>query len=61
MVFRVAAAMKQADHLVVTGDVTNFSLERELEEARKLLDGVSGRRGDRRAGEPRRLLAHDQR
>jgi 3',5'-cyclic AMP phosphodiesterase CpdA len=37
----LSAAAKQADHLVVTGDVTNLSLEREFEEARKLLDGVS--------------------
>jgi 3',5'-cyclic AMP phosphodiesterase CpdA len=35
------AAAAQADHLVVTGDVTNLSLEREFEEASKLLDGIA--------------------
>ena len=36
-------AAKQADHLVVTGDVTNLSLEHEYEEAAALLDEVSRR------------------
>ena len=34
----LAAAAAQADHLVVTGDITNLSLEQEFEEARALLD-----------------------
>lgn len=37
----LAAAAERADHLVVTGDITNLALERELEEARSLLDGVA--------------------
>lgn len=37
----LSAAAAAADHLVVTGDVTNLSLEREFEEARALLDGVA--------------------
>lgn len=37
----LAAAAARADHLVVTGDVTNLSLEREFEEARALLDGAA--------------------
>jgi 3',5'-cyclic AMP phosphodiesterase CpdA len=37
----LAAAARAADHLVVTGDVTNLSLEREFEEARALLDGAA--------------------
>lgn len=37
----LTAAAAAADHLVVTGDVTNLSLEREFEEARALLDGVA--------------------
>lgn len=37
----LSAASADADHLVVTGDVTNLSLEREFEEARSLLDGVA--------------------
>ncbi len=36
-------AAGQADHLVVTGDVTNLSLEHEYEEAAALLDEVSRR------------------
>lgn len=32
------AAAASADHLVVTGDITNLSLEREFDEARALLD-----------------------
>ena len=32
------AAVKGADHLVVTGDITNLALEGEYEEARRLLD-----------------------
>src|SRR6476469_7735236 len=32
------AAAKDADHVVVTGDITNLSLESEFEEARALLD-----------------------
>jgi 3',5'-cyclic AMP phosphodiesterase CpdA len=35
------AAAAQADQLVVTGDITNLSLEREYEEARALLDGAA--------------------
>lgn len=38
-VLRAAAA--HAEHLVVTGDVTNLSLEREFEEARALLDAAA--------------------
>ncbi len=37
----LSAAAAQADHLVVTGDITNLSLEREFEEARALLDGAA--------------------
>lgn len=37
----LSAAAAQADHLVVTGDITNLSLEREFEEARKLLEGAA--------------------
>ncbi|MCC6522459.1 MAG: metallophosphoesterase family protein [Polyangiaceae bacterium] len=37
----LAAAAARADHLVVTGDITNLSLEREFEEARALLDGAA--------------------
>lgn len=39
----LSAAAARADHLVVTGDITNLSLEREFEEARALLDGVARR------------------
>lgn len=39
----LSAATAAADHLVVTGDVTNLSLEREYEAARALLD-VAARR-----------------
>ena len=35
------AARDQADHVVVTGDITNLSLEGEYEEAVRLLDDVS--------------------
>ncbi len=35
------AAVAQGDHLVVTGDITNLSLESEFEEARALLDGAA--------------------
>jgi 3',5'-cyclic AMP phosphodiesterase CpdA len=37
----LAAAAAWADHVVVTGDVTNLSLEREFEEARDLLDELA--------------------
>jgi 3',5'-cyclic AMP phosphodiesterase CpdA len=37
----LSGAAAAADHLVVTGDVTNLSLEREFEEARALLDGIA--------------------
>lgn len=37
----LAAAAAQGDHLVVTGDITNLSLEREFEEARALLNGAA--------------------
>jgi 3',5'-cyclic AMP phosphodiesterase CpdA len=37
----VAAAVAQADHVVVTGDITNLSLESEYEGARALLDDVA--------------------
>lgn len=37
------AATRAADHLVVTGDITNLALEREYDEARELLDAVAGR------------------
>lgn len=35
------AAAQSADHVVVTGDITNLSLEREFEEARALLDALA--------------------
>lgn len=38
----MAAAAAQADQLVVTGDITNLSLEGEYEEARRLLDEAAG-------------------
>lgn len=38
----VAEAAARADQLVVTGDITNLSLEGEYEEARRLLDDVAG-------------------
>ena len=34
-------ATRAADHLVVTGDITNLALESEYEEARELLDGAA--------------------
>jgi 3',5'-cyclic AMP phosphodiesterase CpdA len=37
----LAAATAQADHLVVTGDITNLSLEGEYAEARRLLADVT--------------------
>jgi 3',5'-cyclic AMP phosphodiesterase CpdA len=37
----LAAAAAGADHVVVTGDITNLALESEFEEARTLLDGVA--------------------
>ncbi len=37
----LAAAARQAHHVVVTGDVTNLSLESEYAEARRLLDEVA--------------------
>lgn len=37
----LAAAAAGADHLVVTGDITNLALESEYQEARALLDGVA--------------------
>jgi 3',5'-cyclic AMP phosphodiesterase CpdA len=39
----LAAAAEQADHLVVTGDITNLSLEHEYEEACRLLADVAHR------------------
>ena len=39
----LSAAAQAADHLVVTGDITNLSLEAEFEEARALLDGAARR------------------
>jgi 3',5'-cyclic AMP phosphodiesterase CpdA len=39
----LSAAAERADHLVVTGDITNLSLEHEYEEARALLDAVAQR------------------
>ena len=38
----LAAAAGEADHLVVTGDITNLSLEAEYEEACQLLAEVAG-------------------
>jgi 3',5'-cyclic AMP phosphodiesterase CpdA len=35
------AAGKNADHVVVTGDITNLALESEFDEARMLLDSVA--------------------
>ena len=37
----LAAAAQRADHVVVTGDVTNLSLESEYAEARRLLDEIA--------------------
>ncbi len=39
----LSAAVARADHLVVTGDITNLSLEHEYEEARALLDEAARR------------------
>ena len=39
----LSAAAARADHLVVTGDITNLSLEHEYEEARALLDEAAQR------------------
>lgn len=39
----LAAAAEHADHVVVTGDLTNLSLEHEYEEARRLLTDVARR------------------
>jgi len=35
------AASKEADHVVVTGDITNLALESEYDDARSLLSGVA--------------------
>ena len=35
------AAAAAADHVVVTGDITNLALESEYDEAIRLLDGVA--------------------
>ncbi len=37
----LAAAAKVADHLVVTGDITNLALDHEYDDARMLLDDVA--------------------
>jgi 3',5'-cyclic AMP phosphodiesterase CpdA len=37
----LAAASQRADHVVVTGDITNLALESEYTEARRLLDEVA--------------------
>ncbi|MGZ8830225.1 MAG: metallophosphoesterase family protein, partial [Thermoanaerobaculia bacterium] len=37
------AASKGADHVVVTGDITNLALESEYEDARSLLETVARR------------------
>jgi len=39
----LSAAAAWADHVVVTGDVTNLALEREFEQARELLDALARR------------------
>jgi hypothetical protein len=39
----LSEAAAQADHLVVTGDITNLALEHEYEEARALLDEAARR------------------
>jgi 3',5'-cyclic AMP phosphodiesterase CpdA len=39
----LSAAAAQADHLVVTGDITNLALEHEYEAARALLDAAAVR------------------
>ena len=39
----LSAAVARADHLVVTGDITNLSLEHEYEGARELLDEAAQR------------------
>ncbi|MBI2212635.1 MAG: metallophosphoesterase [Acidobacteria bacterium] len=43
LVAALEAAAAAADHVVVTGDITNLSLESEYEEARTLLDEVARR------------------
>jgi 3',5'-cyclic AMP phosphodiesterase CpdA len=39
----LSAAAARADHLVVTGDITNLALEHEYQEARALLDQAAAR------------------
>ena len=39
----LAGAVAQADHLVVTGDITNLALEHEYEEARALIEEAAQR------------------
>ena len=39
----VLRGVERADHVVVTGDITNLSLEREFEAARELLEGLASR------------------
>jgi 3',5'-cyclic AMP phosphodiesterase CpdA len=39
----LSAAVARADHLVVTGDITNLSLEHEYEEARAMLEEAAQR------------------
>jgi 3',5'-cyclic AMP phosphodiesterase CpdA len=39
----LAAAAEHADHVVVTGDITNLALEHEYEAAGELLDGLARR------------------
>ena len=39
----LSAAAAEADHLVVTGDITNLALEHEYEEARAILDEAARR------------------
>ncbi len=43
LVAALEAASVAADHVVVTGDITNLSLESEYESARELLDGIARR------------------
>src|SRR3954470_8137019 len=41
LVAALEAAAEHADHLVVTGDITNLSLEAEYEEACRLLERIA--------------------
>lgn len=56
----LSAAVERADHPVITGDITNLSLEHEYEEARALLNEASRRTEVTVVpGQPRRLSSVD--